>query len=117
MVKNGPNLKKLAHTKNQIGERTKILARTLDLDKKKNLTIIIQENAFSVASFSTLVYGGDILILYYFVYESKSIPLNILTDLQLPNLFHHLSSLVPVMQKSLTCDRFDSYRISLNIGC
>ena len=46
------------------------------------------------------------------VYESKLIPMNILTDLQLPNLFQHLSSLSPLMQNPLPRHRF-----SLNIGC
>ena len=65
------------------------------------------------------LFVGDIvwLGLSLIVYESKLIPLNILTDLQLPNLFQHLSNLVPLMQNSLPHDCFASYRISLNIGC
>ena len=51
------------------------------------------------------------------VYESKLITMNIWTDLQLPNVFQHLSSLVWLMQNPLPRKRFAFYRISLNIGC
>ena len=61
---------------------------------------------------------GDTIMLVFssIVYESKSISLNNYTDLQLPNLFQHISGLAPAMQNSFPCDRFASYRISLNIG-
>ena len=51
------------------------------------------------------------------VYETKLIPMNIYIDLQLPNLFQHLSSLGWLMQNPLPRHRFAVYRISLNIGC
>ena len=58
-----------------------------------------------------LFFVGDatVLGLSSIVYESKSIPLDIYSDLQLPNLFQHLSSLVPLMQNSLQCDQFAPY--------
>ena len=49
-----PNLKQLAQ-KIKMAKGKEILSRTLDLDKN-NLTIIIQENAFSATGISILVY-------------------------------------------------------------
>ena len=55
---------------------------------------------YDLFSYIMFVFAGDAITLGLssIVYESKSIPMNICTDLQLPNLFQHLLSLVPLMQ-------------------